>query len=91
MSKQTCKDCQYFRQHYTLGDGKLYRVFCGHCTFGRVRARGPFNKPCQSFTQRTEDTDAYVSKAYLSKKLLEYVLSLELLPEEIEDLPIAGR
>ena len=91
MNDQTCRDCQYFRQHYTLSDGKLYRVFCGHCTFGKVRTRRPFNKVCQNFAQGLKDTDAYVSKAHLSKKLLEYVLNLELLPEIIEELSGTGK
>lgn len=90
MNDQTCKECQHFRQHYTLCEGKLYRVFCVHCTFGRVQTKRPFNKVCDNFVPGSKDTDAYVSKAYLSKKLLEYVLSLKLLPEKIEDLPGTG-
>ena len=43
MNDQTCRECQHFRQHYTLCDGKLYRVFCGHCTFGKVRTKQPYS------------------------------------------------
>ena len=91
MNKTTCKDCQYYFQHYSLCDGKLYRVFCGRCIFGRVRTKRPFNKVCENFVSGPKDADAFISKEYLSKKLLEHVLNMELLPENIKELSDTGR
>ena len=48
-------------------------------------------KNCKHFREHfepgTEPTDAFISKAYLSRELLQYILNLELLPE-ISDEPI---
>ena len=84
MNDSICKDCQYFMQHYTFNSRKIFCVYCGHCTTGTARRRRPDAKACEKFVLRASQEDAFVSKEYLSKELLQYVLSLELIPE-IED------
>ncbi len=79
-----CCDCRHYLQHYALNSKKIFRVYCGHCTLNRARRKNPDAKACESFIQAASGEDAFVSKEYLSKELLRYVLSLELLPE-IED------
>ena len=81
MHEKKCNECQYFRQHYTLDDKKIFRVYCGHCTLDRVRRKLPDSKACKNFILVPPQENAFVSKEYLSKKILEYMLNLELLPE----------
>ena len=57
MEHETCNTCAHYRQHYAFNQRKIFRVYCGHCTYRKTK------------TKR------------LSKKLLEYMLKLELLPE----------
>ena len=84
MSKNTCGNCQYYRQHYGISDGRIYRVFCGHCTFTRIRTKRPFTAACENYIYAQPDENAFVSKEYLSKALLLRVLNMDLLPP-IED------
>lgn len=84
MSDQCCTDCRYYLRHYTFDTRKIFCVHCGHCTFDRARRKQPDAKACEHFIPGVPAEDAFVSREYLSKELLEYVLRLELLPE-IED------
>lgn len=86
MDSKKCKDCAHFYQHYGIDHQKIYRVFCGHCAQGRVRKRNPDAAACEMFVPGEADACAFVTKEYLSRALLEHVLSLELLPE-IQDMP----
>ena len=85
MDEKECKSCEYYRQHYTFDQRKIFRVYCGHCTFDRPRRKKPDTPACNNYLPSPPQKDAFVSKEYLSKELLNYVLSLELLPE-IEDI-----
>ena len=81
MIESCCKDCQHYLQHYTLDERKIFRVYCGHCTFPRARRKQPDAKACENFVPSPSPEKAFVSKEYLSKELLRYMLSLDLLPE----------
>ncbi len=81
MSEQHCADCRYYLQHYTFDKHKIFRVCCGHCIYSRVRRKQPEAKACENFAPGSPQEDAFASKEYLSKELLQYMLSLELLPE----------
>lgn len=81
MHEEHCKECQYFRQHYTFDQRKIFRVYCGHCIFDRVTRKRPDTKACKNYAPAQAQEDAFVSKEYLSKELLQYMLRLELLPE----------
>ena len=85
MKEKQCKSCQYYRQHFALNTRKLFRVNCGHCTFARPRKKQPNTKSCENYVPGTVPEGAFSSKEYLSKELLHYVLSLELLPEIEEE------
>ena len=82
--ERQCKECQHYLRHYTFDKRKIFCVYCGHCTFDRPRRKLPDAKACENFIQGTIPEEDFVSKEYLSKELLRYMLGLELLPE-IED------
>ncbi|MBP3372265.1 MAG: hypothetical protein J6L88_07035 [Clostridia bacterium] len=76
-----CVSCRYYIQHYALCEEKLIRVYCGHCTYARAKTTRPDKKACMFFEQGTDKEDSFVRREYLSKKLLDKVLSMELLPQ----------
>ncbi len=84
MEKLYCKNCAHYRQHYALDKRKIFRVNCGHCTFRKATRKRPDTVACDGFVSAPPDEDAFASKEYLSKELLQYLLHLELLPQ-IED------
>ena len=84
MDKLFCKDCAHFHQHYALDKRKIYRFFCGHCTLTHPKTKKPYASACNSFELSQPDEDAFATKEYLSKELLQYLLHLELLTK-IED------
>jgi len=81
MGEGQCQNCLHFIQHYTFSEGRVIRVFCGHCTCLKLRHKRPDAKACENFIFSPPDTDAFVTKEYLTKKLLKHVLELELLPK----------
>ena len=81
MEGKTCAQCMHFLQHYGLRNHKLYKLYCGHCVAVSVKHRRPDAKACASYLQGVADEDAFVTKEYLSHRLLEHVLQMELLPE----------
>ncbi len=85
MQNKYCKQCIHFRQHYAFDQRKIFRVYCGHCTLGKARKKQPDRLACDSFAAAPPDENAFVTKEYLSKELLRYLLNLELLPK-IEDI-----
>ena len=89
MEEKYCKNCAHYHQHYALDERKIFRVYCGHCMFGRARHKKPDTAACENFTFAPPDEDAFASKEYLSKELLQYLLHLELLPK-IEKIPEQG-
>lgn len=87
MDENHCRYCKYYLQHYTLTDTRLIQVECGHCTWKTPMHKRPNKKACENFIPGIHDQAKFVSKQYLSKKLLERVLNMELLPE-IEEFPV---
>ncbi len=81
MKEYSCKDCIHFRQHYILSGETLMKVYCGHCTCARSKKKKPDTAICANFLLSQSDTSAFVSKSYLTKELLQFVLDMELLPE----------
>ena len=86
MNDRQCEECQYFRQHYTVDDKRIFRVYCGHCTRGRIKKKKPDTKACEYFASASPVEEFFVTKEYLSKELLQRVLGMELLPD-IQKLP----
>lgn len=81
MTEYRCKNCANYRQHYTFDQRHIFRVYCGHCMVPKVRTRRPDAKICKHFVFAPSDESMFARKEYLSKELLQYLLSLELLPE----------
>ena len=81
MRTATCKDRDYFLQHYALDRQKLFQVHCGHCRKYPSKRKRPDTPACENFAAGIPDEEAFVSKEYLSKELLQYLLNLELLPK----------
>lgn len=87
METKQCKMCAHFFQHYGMGEKRLFRLYCGHCKQGRIKHKKPDAPACTFFIRGERNEDAYASKEYLTKKLLEYVLEMELLPPIDEKTP----
>ena len=88
MKDTTCNSCAYYRQHYILREKRIFRIYCGHCTLRMKNSLRRNKKPdaaiCEAYIPGPVDTEAFASREYLSKVLMDRVLSLPLLPE-IED------
>ena len=80
MENKICKECTHFRQHYGLNEKRIFKVYCGHCTRDIRRTKRPDRAACDMFEPAIKE-NTFVSKEYLSKELLRYVLEMELLPE----------
>ena len=81
MDKKTCQNCIHYIQHYVLQEGKLIRIFCGHCTCNkRLKTKRPDAAACEHHAPTSPDEEAFADKKYLTKKLLQYMLDMELLP-----------
>jgi len=81
MDNNFCNTCAHYRQHYTLDHRKIFRIYCGHCTYQKVKTKRPDLKACDNYLLSESAEKTFVTKEYLSKALLEYMLGLELLPE----------
>ncbi len=80
MENKYCRHCMHFQQHYALNGRKIFRIYCGHCTLHTARKRRPDTIACENFAPGCADEEAFATKEYLSKELLQYLLNLELLP-----------
>ena len=85
MDSQICKNCVYFRQHYTISDEHYSELHCGHCTYPRMKHRKPDAKACEHFEQRGEPLSKPNRRDvvhFLNTRMLEYIMGLPLPPEE---------
>ena len=80
LEKKVCKECAFYRQHYSIDQRRVFRVFCGHCTQS-IKTKRPTQAACEMFQPGKSQEEAFPNKEYLSKFLLEYMAKLELLPE----------
>ena len=81
MQEKLCQDCQHYIQHYGLDNQRIFRVFCGHCTASKSKRKRPDTPACPQFAPAPSPTEAFVTKEYLSKELLKYIMELDLLPD----------
>ena len=79
---RTCGDCKHYVQHFGLFDGKLQKVFCGHCMQNYAKRKNPDTPVCSKFVAGVSLKKKMVSKEYLTKKLLQKVLQMELWTQE---------
>ncbi len=85
MEERTCKHCIHFYQHYVLDEQFAVAACCGHCVYSQMKQRRPNTSACQHFEARTECAhlpDRRGTIHFLTTKVLEYILSLELPPNE---------
>lgn len=56
MKKSMCEDCQYFVQHYSISEGKVFPIHCAHCLkrTGKLRFSCTHTK-CEMFEPRATD------------------------------------
>ena len=78
--KRMCKDCEHYQQHYAFDRQELFRVCCGRCLLQRKK-RFPDAAVCENFLLTPSVECRFVTKEYLTKELLQYLLQLELLPQ----------
>lgn len=81
MERAQCYQCQHFYQHYGLGERALFCLNCGHCTVPRLRHKKPDAPACTHFHPGADQAEGFVTTQYLTRALLEKVLSLPLLPD----------
>ena len=81
MESCQCKNCSHFLQHYTFRQNRMIEVYCGHCTYLRVKHKRPDSKACEHYIQGRPIDEPFVSKEFLTKALLQKVLDMALLPE----------
>ncbi len=81
MDNNFCNTCAHYRQHYTFDHRKIFRVYCGHCTYPKVKTKRPDSTACDHYLLSESAEKSFATREYLSKVLLEYMLGLELLPE----------
>lgn len=80
MENPQCKDCENYIQHYAFDKRKIFRVYCGHCRKNYRKRKYPHSPACEEFLPGSIDIDAFATKEYLSKELLQYMMRLDLLP-----------
>lgn len=81
MKEKQCRHCKYYQRHYIFSEGQLIGIYCGHCMHAKRKRIVPDRQACDQFELGDPDAEMFVRKEYLSKRILEYALSLELLPE----------
>ena len=80
MTNETCETCKHFHQHYSLKDGILTQVHCGHCVFPRVKHKQPYSKSCEHYTRGPVDEEIYATKKYLTKEMIRHLFEMEFFP-----------
>ena len=77
-----CGECSKFIQHYAFLEGKLRKVWCGHCTDTRKKMLHQDKPACDLFTPGESVEEKLVNQEYLTKTLLQKVLSMKLWEKE---------
>ena len=84
MEKKTCKECDRYIQHYAFLDGRFRPVFCGHCPAHKTKKVKPYTEACDGFIPGRPMEEQLVTKEYLTKKMLEYFMKMELWEESAQ-------
>lgn len=90
MEQEYCRNCVHFKQHYHISGEYGFLIDCGHCVCPGLKHRKATAKACERFVKREkpELPDRKETIHYLTTKVLEYILELELPPiikeEEME-------
>ena len=84
MDTPYCETCTHFKQHYYLDDQYCTALDCGHCTYPRLRHRKASAPACKHYVVRDKPPrlpDRHGVIHFLTVKMLEHILTLELPPE----------
>ena len=91
MDTPICKNCTHYHQHYILDDQRCAAVNCGHCTYPRLKHREQTHPGCTHFQPRATPCplpDRGQVIHFLTTDLLQYILSLDLPPEQAPEADI---
>lgn len=80
--KNKCGDCANYVQHFAIQEGKVKKIWCGHCTKSNKKKLDQDSKACDDFVPGQSVDNKLVNKEYLTETLLNKVLSLELWQKE---------
>ena len=80
-SKEMCRNCKFFMQHYILDKGTFKWINAGHCMKLKLRNKQALSNICEYYEYQQPVENRYVDKEYLSKELLQKVLTMDLLPK----------
>ena len=85
MENTKCGSCTHFRQHYILDRQSCRAISCGHCSQPRLKHRRPEQSACPHYVPCAGNDlpDRREVIHYLTTDFLQYILQLELPPEEI--------
>ena len=85
MENAKCGSCAHFRQHYILDKQSCRAINCGHCSQPRLKHRRPEQAACLHYAPCTDNALPNRREVihYLTTDFLQYILQLELPPEEI--------
>ena len=81
MDKKLCRECANYIRHYGLFEGKLRPVFCGHCLCCHKKRIQPDAPACEKFISGVSPEKEMVTKEYLTKKLLQHILEMDIWQE----------
>lgn len=52
-----CEKCKHYINHFSVDNGRVHRVFCGHCTVD-CRQKTSFKRVCNNFEEGENKTYA---------------------------------
>ena len=84
MNTSVCKNCIHYIRHYIVDKKHYAAINCGHCVYPMLKTRKPNTAACKNFVLREEPLslpDRNETLHFLTKEVLEYIMSLELPPE----------
>lgn len=80
--KNKCGNCARYVQHFAIFDGRLTKIVCGHCMDKKRKKTEQEMIACEEFVAGESVDNKMVRREYLTKELLQKVLSLELWENE---------
>lgn len=77
-----CGECAHYIQHYAIFEGKLSPIYFGHCVQKKRKRVDQISPACELYVQGEPIENRLVTKKYLTKELLQKLLSMELWQDE---------
>lgn len=73
-----CGECVHYIQHYAIFEGKLNKIYFGHCVMKKRKKLDQISPACELYVPGEPIENQLVTKKYLTKELLQKLLSMEL-------------